>query len=340
MSSGPIHAISPRMTVIANLMKRMGWVRTSGSELDAAGSQYGTGSNFDFIPEAPTANRFDPTLARQPTATAPPPVLNQVTRPATQAAAPLPQPSPEVAEDEGDWEALMAAARQQAALESSPEVAEEEEEEDWDALMAAAQQRAESDAPSAAKVLATARERAKSEPPFVPEVSPVFAAPPPTEAPRDSASAQVERGAVAANDDRTAVALSTVPAPAPVVPRAAPLAAIAPSAPEDEEWSRLRAAVDVKEHAESERKLRAMREIRRLRGSRGRTGQIASTAPPKRRLAAGTVRPPIDATAKVERAPLIMTPGPVPERPQRPAPAATSRALPRITQRLGKVSGS
>jgi hypothetical protein len=142
------------------------------------------------------------------------------------------------------------------------------------------------------------------------------------ERPPDAASAQVELGAVAANDDRIAVRLTALPA-----------GGLAPTE-EEQEWQRLRAEVEAKDRAESERKLRAMREIRRLRGNRGNTGNVPATAPVARRFAAGTSGPPVKAEGQGHS--LAMAPGPAPAK--RSAGATTTRSLPRITQRLNNGS--
>jgi hypothetical protein len=316
------------MTVIGKFMKRLGWVRAEGGtsqrfEGDPGGDPQFTGAigsevNWSFVPEAPidAARAFDPNLAA--------PVHTAVKPPLPKAVQADGVPADE---EENLWLAAVAKAKsREMPVVAAPASAEEEEEgeEDWEALMAAARQRAQTNSP-VAQVLAVARERAKSEPPVAPEVKPVFATVPAQPAPPvDAASAQVERGAVAANDDRLAVQLSSLPV------QAAP-------GNEDEEWLRLRAEVEAKENAENERKLRAMREIRRLRGNRGNTGNVPMTKPATRRFAAGTVQPPIVAAKK--QAAVIVSPRPAKPGPAKPrAPksigATTTRSIPRITQRL------
>ncbi len=296
-------------------------------------------SDWAFVPEAPVdaASRFDPNLATQAPvdaasrfdpnlATQAPTALPPVPR---SPAAPLARSQTQ--EEESAWLAAVANAKSKSSEEVARLVSpaqqvsdpKEETEEDWEALMASARARAEADAPTAAQVLATARERAKSEPPFVPQIAPVFAPPP-----LDAASAQVEKGALAANDDRGAVVLSALPS-----------ASASAEQEEDEEWKRMRAQVEAKDFAESERKMRAMREIQRLRGSRGNTGSIPATKPPRRRFAAGTAGPALTNKAPQRSGSLVMSPGPVARR-RSAAASETARELPRITSRLGKQSGS
>jgi hypothetical protein len=285
----------------------------------------GSDVNWSFVPEAPidAASVFDPNLASPtPSKLAAPPLPARPKAQAAPAVAPAPEEEPNL-EEENLWLAAVAKAKAQPAVEVASEP--EESEEDWEALMAAARQRADAEASPVAKVLAVARERAKSEPPVAPASRPVFAAlPPQPERPLDSASAQVERGAVAANDDRLPVVLSSLPVKAV-------------STDEDTEWQRLRAEVEAKEQAENERKLRAIREIRRLRGNRGNTGNVPMTKPATRRFAAGTVQPPVDAASSKKQA-VVLAPRPVQARASKSIGATTTRSLPRITQRLNKGS--
>lgn len=318
-------------------MKRLGWVRYSESDSQhPSQGQFGSSgphaqtpgaeSNWSFVPEAPidAASCFDPSLAAQPKPTLPAPVM-------ASASSELPVKTSERAktsdEEAKAWLEAVAKAKAQSGEQSqvAEASADEEPEEDWEALMAAARQRAEADASPVAQVLADARERAKSEPPIAPAVSPVFATvvPPSPEPALDAASAQVEQGAVAANDDRPAVKLNSIPT------RVEP-------GNEEEEWKRLRAEVDAKEEAENERKLRAMREIRRLRGSRGNTGNVRTTSTLPRRFAAGTVQPPIKAAEKKKA--IVIAPGPAKARPAKSPGATTTRSLPRITKRLNNGS--
>lgn len=240
----------------------------------------------------------------------PNPSLQQSTAPAAwqaQLAQQVTPPVSEASDEEQAWLAAVTNAKARAQrLEQSP-VAEEEAEEDWESLMSAARQRTNAEAEAMYCV-------------------PSQPAPPP-----DAASFQVERGAIAANDDRSPVSLSAVPTV---------------EAREDEEWLRLRSEVEAKERAESERKLRAIREIRRLRGGRGNTRQVATAPPQRSRMGVGTAGPPVEAgtptatrSSGKDRA-LIMKPGPVAGKVQPPKSPAAARAqsLPRITQRLKNSS--
>lgn len=305
------------MSVISNFMKRFGWVRISEVE-----QLQTTHDNWSFVPEAPidAAAAFDPTLAAGSQET---PALDVMNDP-----------------DENAWLAAVAKAKAQSEAEAAPEAntleADTEQdhacaepqaespagEEDWDALMRAALQRADAEvadtAPSAPApeaeedwdaLMQAALDRAEDKP--LPEPSP------PAEEPQvDAAAAQVEQGSRPANDDRPAVKLVSVPA----------------KQEEEEgegEWQKLRAQVEARENAETERKMRAMREIRRLRGSRGRTRNGRPPGVPRPRLAAGTTPPPRKAN---EQPAMVIAPAPV----VAPAPRVEVPAspLPRITKRL------
>lgn len=173
--------------------------------------------------------------------------------------------------------------------------------------------------------MSAARERADSKP--RPESLP------PVPAPQlDVAAAQVEQGTAAANDDSPLVKLTSVPA-ADAEPAIADQEDSENQDQEDSEWQRLRAVVEERDQAESERKMRAMREIRRLRGNCGSTKNgRPSPAPPKRRLAAGTMPPPIKGAPKKLAIVIAPDPAKAPAAPQsEPSPASS---LPRITQRL------